>query len=239
MRGRTSTSSGSRPMVRRASISSRIFIEPSSAVKELPERPATMIETISTPSSQSQDAHEIDDVIVGAEPAKVKEALLSDDGADQQRDHGDDGHGAHADAVELMSHRGPAKAPGRQQSGAQQHDDAAKQRRQPVSRRERRLHARADPREQPACAHRLRRHATVGQAHVLHQVAETRGQTNQRHAPLAAVAAHQAFEYPGAERVHMRKLGHIDGEVAGDVRVGLVYRRREARGIICRPIARP
>ncbi len=40
-------------MVRSASISSRIFMEPSSAVYELPERPATMMATISTPSSRS------------------------------------------------------------------------------------------------------------------------------------------------------------------------------------------
>ena len=51
-RGNASTSIGSSPMVRKASISSRIFIEPSSAVKALPDRPATMIATISTPSSR-------------------------------------------------------------------------------------------------------------------------------------------------------------------------------------------
>ncbi len=39
-------------MVVSASISSRIFIEPSSAVYELPVRPATMIATSSTPISR-------------------------------------------------------------------------------------------------------------------------------------------------------------------------------------------
>ena len=53
MRGTISTSIGSRPMTRSASISSRIFIEPISAVKAEPERPATMIEVRSTPSSRS------------------------------------------------------------------------------------------------------------------------------------------------------------------------------------------
>ena len=40
-------------MVRSASTSSRIIIEPSSAVYELPERPATMIATINTPISRN------------------------------------------------------------------------------------------------------------------------------------------------------------------------------------------
>ena len=53
MRGTTSTSMGSSPITRSASISSRIFIEPISAVKAEPERPAIMIEVSSTPSSRS------------------------------------------------------------------------------------------------------------------------------------------------------------------------------------------
>ena len=53
MRGTTSTSIGSKPMVRSASISSRIFIEPTSAVIALPERPAIMIEVSSTPISRN------------------------------------------------------------------------------------------------------------------------------------------------------------------------------------------
>ena len=52
-RGTTSTSIGSSPITRSASISSRIFIEPISAVKARPERPATMIAVSSTPSSRS------------------------------------------------------------------------------------------------------------------------------------------------------------------------------------------
>ena len=52
MRGTISTSIGSRPMTRRASISSRIFMEPISAVKAEPERPATMMEVRRTPSSR-------------------------------------------------------------------------------------------------------------------------------------------------------------------------------------------
>ena len=51
-RGRTRTSMGLRPIVRSASISSRICMEPSSAVYELPHRPAIMIETMRTPISR-------------------------------------------------------------------------------------------------------------------------------------------------------------------------------------------
>ncbi len=53
MRGTIRTSIGSSPITRRASISSRIFMEPISAVKAEPERPATMIEVRSTPSSRN------------------------------------------------------------------------------------------------------------------------------------------------------------------------------------------
>ena len=52
MRGITSASIGEMPMVRIASISSVSFIVPSCAAKALPERPATMIAVISTPSSR-------------------------------------------------------------------------------------------------------------------------------------------------------------------------------------------
>ena len=52
-RGSTSTLAGSSPMTRSASISSRICMEPSSAVIALPERPATMIAVRSGASSRS------------------------------------------------------------------------------------------------------------------------------------------------------------------------------------------
>ena len=53
MRGRTSASIGDTPIVRMASISSVIFIVPICAAKAEPERPATMIAVISTPSSRT------------------------------------------------------------------------------------------------------------------------------------------------------------------------------------------
>ena len=53
MRGRTSASIGDTPIVRIASISSVIFIVPICAAKAEPERPATMIAVISTPSSRT------------------------------------------------------------------------------------------------------------------------------------------------------------------------------------------
>ena len=53
IRGRTSASIGDTPIVRMASISSVIFIVPIWAAKAEPERPATMIAVISTPSSRT------------------------------------------------------------------------------------------------------------------------------------------------------------------------------------------
>ena len=52
-RGSTSTSNGSTPVATSASTSSLSLMEPSSAAKELPERPATIMEVSSTPSSRS------------------------------------------------------------------------------------------------------------------------------------------------------------------------------------------
>ncbi len=52
-RGSTSTLFGSSPMTRSASISSRMRIEPSSAVMALPERPATMMAVRSGATSRS------------------------------------------------------------------------------------------------------------------------------------------------------------------------------------------
>ncbi len=51
-RGTTRTSIGCKPITCSASISSRIFIAPSSAVMAEPERPAIMIEVSNTPSSR-------------------------------------------------------------------------------------------------------------------------------------------------------------------------------------------
>ena len=52
-RGRTSASKGFTPIACSASTSAFRCIEPSSAAKALPERPATMIAVSSTPSSRS------------------------------------------------------------------------------------------------------------------------------------------------------------------------------------------
>ena len=54
-RGTTSRGIGSRPMTLRASISSRAFITPISAVNAEPERPATMMAVISTPISRTTE----------------------------------------------------------------------------------------------------------------------------------------------------------------------------------------
>ena len=105
-RGNTSTPTGLRPMTVSASTSSRIFIEPISAVMALPERPAIMMAVISTPSlAQHQDADQVDDEDVGAEIAQLEGALLRDDGADDGRHQHDDRNGADAHAVDLVDDR--------------------------------------------------------------------------------------------------------------------------------------
>ena len=53
MRGTTSMSTGSRPSVRIASTSSLMVMAPISAVKALPDRPATMIAVSRIPISRS------------------------------------------------------------------------------------------------------------------------------------------------------------------------------------------
>ena len=53
IRGKTSNSMGSRPIVRMASTSSLTFMVPIWAVNALPERPASMIAVSSTPISRN------------------------------------------------------------------------------------------------------------------------------------------------------------------------------------------
>ena len=112
MRGTISTSIGSSPMTRSASISSRIFIEPISAVKAEPERPATMIEVSSTPSSRRiRMPIEVDHEGRRAEALQLEDALLGDDAADQERDQHDDRHAAEGDLLELVDQRRQPETP--------------------------------------------------------------------------------------------------------------------------------
>src|ERR1700681_4130327 len=83
-RGRISTSTGSRPMVESASISSRIF------TAEL---------------AQHQNADHVDDIGIGAEFAEMENALLRDDGADQEGDQHHNRYRLPADPVELIDQR--------------------------------------------------------------------------------------------------------------------------------------
>ena len=92
-------------MTRRASISSRIFMEPISAVKAEPERPATMIEVRSTPSSR-RTRMPMRSTTNGVAPnlMQLEDALLRDDAADQEGDQHDDRHAAIGDLFELVDH---------------------------------------------------------------------------------------------------------------------------------------
>ncbi len=85
-----------------ASTSSRIFMEPISAVMADPERPAIMMAVISTPvSRRTRTRDQIDDEDLGAEIAQLESALLGDDGADDGVHQEDHRHRADADPVEL------------------------------------------------------------------------------------------------------------------------------------------
>ncbi len=105
-RGRMRNSAGSKPIVESASISSRIFIEPSLGGIGA-ARPARRHDGDEQDADLAQDQHrdEVDDVILGAEFAEMEEALLGDDGADEKGHHRHDRHGLNADAVEVMNDR--------------------------------------------------------------------------------------------------------------------------------------
>ena len=60
--------------------------------------------------AQHQHADHVDDIDVGAEVAEMENALLRDDGADQEGDEQDDRHRAPADPVEMMHDRSEAEA---------------------------------------------------------------------------------------------------------------------------------
>ena len=125
-RGMISTSSGSSAITFRASISSRIFIEPISAVIADPVRPAIMIEVMSTPSSRKpRTPTKLDGVVCGAELGELEDALLGDDRADQEIDQHDDRHAAQPVHLEVIDHRGPAPAPRRRGEAQEHHDDFA------------------------------------------------------------------------------------------------------------------
>ena len=59
--------------------------------------------------AQHENADDVDDVHLRAELAEVEDALLRDDGADQEGDQQDDRHRLPADAVELIDGRGEAE----------------------------------------------------------------------------------------------------------------------------------
>ena len=92
--------------MRIASISSVSFIVPICAAKAEPERPATMIAVISTPSSRKREPpDQVDREDLGAELAQLHRALLGDDDADQEAHQPDDAERGDADQLELVDQR--------------------------------------------------------------------------------------------------------------------------------------
>ena len=110
-------------MVRRASISSRIFMEPElggvGAARAAGDHDG---HDQDTDFAQHEDADHVDDVFVGAELAEMKEALLGDDAADQEGNEQDDRHGLPADPVQVMDSGG--RTEGCRALGCRQHGKA-------------------------------------------------------------------------------------------------------------------
>ena len=61
--------------------------------------------------AQHQDRDHVDDIGVGAEGAETQDALLRENGADQERGEKDDRDGAQPDAIELIDRRGQPQPP--------------------------------------------------------------------------------------------------------------------------------
>ena len=214
--------------MRSASISSLTCMVPISAVKALPERPATMIAVSRTPSSRRHaDAEQIDGEDLGAEAAQLIGALIGEDDADQERQQPDDGQRRHAGALHLRHHREGseprrlAKRP--QHRGADQAEKAEQLARCGeevegllADKRQHRL----DRLEE---AERRRRQA-LGQLALGHLI-EQRGE-GRRHVldaggdAAAGEAPARAQDEPGADRVEHLDAGEIDA-----------HRRRSGDGI--------
>ncbi len=110
MRGTTSVSTGSMPIVRIAAISSRIFIEPISAVKADADRPATMTAVSSTPDfAQCQHRQHARRIGLGAVGRKLQRTLLHDDSADQEADQRDDRCSPEPRMLQMVGEGSPAE----------------------------------------------------------------------------------------------------------------------------------
>ena len=111
MRGSTSASIGETPIVRIASISSVSFIVPICAAKAEPDRPATMIAVISTPSSRS--VRRPTRLIVNTSAPNWRSCTAPcwrDDDADQEAHQPDDAERRDADHFEPLDRRVEAEA---------------------------------------------------------------------------------------------------------------------------------
>jgi hypothetical protein len=149
--------------------------------------------------------------------------------------------GTEADAVELMDDRGQPKAPWRQEGDAEKLDERANHGRHSERLRAGRFDAAANirqTRQRPGDPLARRGRASIGLAHVLNEVAEPLGQPDQRHLARTSVAAHQAFQNPGAECVELPDLAHVDFEFWRFVRARVVDDGLETRDVVGGPGSR-
>ena len=133
--------------------------------------------------AQHQDADHVDDVDFGAKGAEVEDALLGDDGADQERDQNNDRHRAPADALEVMNGRGEAQ-PRRARDRAARSPSSARRRAGRAARATRRYRPRPPDRIEHRRARDCRRGARragvrLTQPHLLDEAAVGVGEADE------------------------------------------------------------
>jgi hypothetical protein len=163
---------------------------------------------------EHEDADHVDHVHVGAELAKVEDALLGDDGADQKGDQEHDGHGLPADPVQLVHEGGePQRARVRQRAherdaqGPQHVEERHELAPQVVGPAPQPL----QKSRQPALRGAALRALQVGALDVLEQAPIVLGQADDlRLAAAVAPIAQQALDQPGAEGVERTHTAHVE-----------------------------
>ncbi len=112
MRGCTSVSTASTPVASSASTSSFSFIEPISAAKALPVRPATMIAREQHAQfTQHTDGDQVHHVDAGPILARLARRKIGNDHRDQEGDQRHDGDGRQAGVINMPHHRDGPQAP--------------------------------------------------------------------------------------------------------------------------------
>ena len=175
--------------------------------------------------AQDENADEVDGVHFRAELAEVEDALLRDDGADQESDEQDDRHRLPADAVELIDGGGEAEiararddARGGDADGAEHIGEGAE-----IAAEARHAPAQGGKSRDDGVGPRGRSdRLEVHPAHLFQQGPVMLGHADHRGLPAdAAPLPRQPLEQPGAVGVEFAHPAHVDGN---SLRLGRVLR---------------